>query len=183
MNRTEKAMLAISVAATIVVMCWPLVGVPDMEKMRASYHSPREFVSTESASENSQLIAELQQGADILDKRVNEALERARYRTSTVKFVPVVVTAYNPVTSQTDSTPQITASNKRVKPGIVALSRDIEEEFGFKFGDTVVIEGYGSFAFEDRMNKRWTRRVDILMYSREAAGKFGVQSSHLMVSD
>jgi 3D (Asp-Asp-Asp) domain-containing protein len=94
----------------------------------------------------------------------------------------VVITAYNPVVTQTDSTPTITASNKRVRPGIVALSRDLEEEFGFKFGDTVVIEDHGFFVFEDRMNKRWTRRVDILMISREAARKFGNQRSFLVVN-
>ena len=64
----------------------------------------------------------------------------------------------------------------------MALSRDLEKEFGFKFGDTVVIEDHGSFVFEDRMNKRWTRRVDILMFSWEDARKFGAQRSFLVVS-
>ena len=66
---------------------------------------------------------------------------------------------------------------------MVALSRDLEKEYGFTFGDTVVIEGHGSFVFEDRMDKRWSRRVDILMFSREAAIQFGVQYSFLVVSD
>ena len=183
MNRTRKTMLAIVVAAVISIPGWLLVVVPAIEKIPADYNSGAEAVGTEGVSENSRLIVELQQGVDILDKQVNKALDQAKERMRAVRFVPVVVTAYNPVVAQTDNTPEITASNKRVRPGIVALSRDLEQEFGFRFGDTVVIERIGCFVFEDRMNKRWTRRVDILMHSREAARKFGVQSSHLMVSD
>lgn len=182
MSRMYKAMLAIIAAAVISIPGWLLVVVPAIEKIPADYNSRAEFAGMEGVSENSRLISELMQSVDILDRRVNEALERAKYRIRTQRFVPVVVTAYNPVVAQTDNTPEITASNKRVRPGIVALSRDLEQEFGFRFGDTVVIEGIGCFVFEDRMNKRWTRRVDILMHSREAARKFGVQSSHLMVS-
>ncbi len=183
MNRTRKTMLAIVVAAAISIPCWLLVVVPAMEKMHNENRSQRDFAGTEGVSEDSQIIGELHHSVDILDKRVDEALEQAEYRMKNIRLVPVVVTAYNPVASQTDSTPKITASNKRVRLGIVALSRDLEKEFGFKFGDTVVIEGHGFFVFEDRMNKRWRRRVDILMFSMEAAREFGVQSSHLMVSD
>jgi len=183
MSRIQKALLAISVAAIVAITCWLLVLMPDREKVSIGYHSLPGFVCTESTSENSRIIAELQRGVDILDKQVNKALDQARERMRNVRFVPVVVTAYNPILAQTDSTPQITASNKQVKPGIVALSRDLEKELGFKFGDTVVIEGIGRFVFEDRMNKRWTRRVDILMLSIKAAGEFGVQNSFLVVSD
>jgi len=183
MSRKHKAMLAIAVAGVVSIPCWLPVAMPMKDKMLRDDHIQVQFVGAEQASENSQLIAELHQGVDILDKQVNKALDQAKERMRTVMLVPVVVTAYNPVASQTDSTPQITASNKRVKPGIVALSRDLEKELGFKFGDTVVIQGHGSFVVEDRMNKRWTRRVDILMFSRKAAKDFGVQSSHLMLSD
>ena len=175
-------MLAIVAATAISIPVFLVVAAPAIEKMHNEHRGQTEFLGTEGVSENSQLIDELQQSVDILDKRVNEALTRARYR-RTVRLVPVFVTAYNPIVTETDSTPQITASNKRVTPGIVALSRDLEEEFGFQFGDTVVIEGIGRFVFEDRMNKRWTRRVDILMLSIKAAGKFGVQNSFLVVSD
>jgi len=182
MSRIQKALLAITVAAIVAITCWLLVLMPDREKVSIGYHSLPGFVCTESTSENSRIIAELHKSVDILDKSVAEALQRAEYRVRNIQFVPVVITAYNPVVTQTDSTPTITASNKRVRPGIVALSRDLEEEFCFKFGDTVVIEDHGSFVFEDRMNKRWTRRVDILMISRAAARKFGVQRSFLVVN-
>lgn len=98
-----------------------------------------------------------------------------------IRAVPVKVTAYNPVQSQTDSSPLITASNKRVKAGMVALSRDLEREFGFRFGDTVYLDGLGKFVFEDRMHRKKRRHVDILMFNPIQARRFGVRSSYLFV--
>lgn len=98
-----------------------------------------------------------------------------------IRAIPVKVTAYNPVQSQTDSSPLITASNKRVRAGMVALSRDLEVEFGFRFGDTVYLDGLGKFVFEDRMHRRKRRHVDILMFNPVQARRFGVRSSYLFV--
>ena len=98
-----------------------------------------------------------------------------------IRAIPVKVTAYNPVRSQTDSSPFITASNKRVRSGMVALSRDLEREFGFRFGDTVDLYGIGRFVFEDRMHRRKRRHVDILMLNPGEARKFGIKSSYLFV--
>ena len=98
-----------------------------------------------------------------------------------MRVIPVKVTAYNPVRSQTDSSPLITASNKRVRVGMVALSRDLEREFGFRFGDIVYLYGIGRFVFEDRMHRRNRRHVDILMFNSIEARKFGVKSSYLFV--
>ena len=100
-----------------------------------------------------------------------------------MRAVPVKVTAYNPVRSQTDSSPLITASNKRVRVGMVALSRDLEREFGFTFGDTVYLYGFGRFVFEDRMHRRKRRQVDILMFNPMEARKFGVKSSYLFIME
>jgi 3D (Asp-Asp-Asp) domain-containing protein len=172
MNKTYKTMLAVVVAAAIGLACWSLVAGRDEHKL------PLEAIGV--ASENSRIIAELQRGIELLEKNVDQALEQKYYPGSPVMYIPVVVTAYDPIESQTDSTPHLTASNKLVRPGIVALSRDLEEEFGFTFGDTVVIQGIGFFVFEDRMHKRWARRVDILMPSRKAAKEFGVKHSFLV---
>jgi 3D (Asp-Asp-Asp) domain-containing protein len=98
-----------------------------------------------------------------------------------IRAIPVKVTAYNPLRSQTDNSPLITASNKRVRVGMVALSRDLEGEFDFRFGDTVYLYGLGRFVFEDRMHRRKRRHVDILMLNPVAARKFGVKSSYLFV--
>lgn len=105
----------------------------------------------------------------------------AQEDTVKIRAVPVRVTAYNPVRSQTDSSPLITASNKRVRLGMVALSRDLEREFGFMFGDTIYLDGIGRFVFEDRMHRRKRRHVDILMFNPIEARKFGVKSSYLFI--
>jgi 3D (Asp-Asp-Asp) domain-containing protein len=99
------------------------------------------------------------------------------------RAIPVKVTAYNPVPSQTDSSPFITASNKRVSGGMIALSRDLEREFGFRFGDTVYLYGLGRFVFEDRMHRRKRRHVDILIFNPVEARRFGVKSSYLFVQE
>ena len=90
---------------------------------------------------------------------------------------PVTVTAYSSTRDQTDSTPFVTASNTRVRPGIVALSRDLLREFTpgapFSYGDRVEIEGVGTFLVEDTMHKRYEKRVDIWFASRAAARRWG----------
>jgi len=189
MNRINNVLLILVGAVVTAMVCWCLTG------SRGSTTAPS--ASLHEARENRRMIAQLHQAADLLETRVDRLIydvlqssakqaisakpNQTYYPVSTVRYIPVVVTAYNPIESQTDTTPYLTASNKLVRPGIVALSRDLEKDFGFTFGDMVVLEGIGSFIFEDRMNKRWKRRVDILMSSREDAKKFGRKKSYLVV--
>ena len=83
------------------------------------------------------------------------------------------ITAYPPLAEHTDDSPLITASNTRVRHGIVALSRDIERKYNLKFGDKIHIEGIGSFYFYDRMNKRIKNGVDIFMWDKQDCLEFG----------
>lgn len=93
----------------------------------------------------------------------------------------VVATVYNAVPSQTDSTPLITASNKRIdanNPGKhrwIAVSRDLEK-YGFTFGVEVCIENAGDmngiWTVEDRMNKRFTNKIDFLVDNEIMLGKW-----------
>lgn len=85
----------------------------------------------------------------------------------------VEITSYNADPVQTDSTPTITASGQDVREGICALSRDIEKEFGLKFGDIIHIPEFGVFEFQDRMNKRIKRGVDIFKWDRQEALEIG----------
>ena len=96
-------------------------------------------------------------------------------------FVPVTVTAYTACERECDSTPSITASNKQIYLGVIALSRDIEKDFNIVFGDVVHLQGLGHFVFEDRMNKRWKNRVDIYFEDRKEAQAFGVQKSKMLI--
>lgn len=88
------------------------------------------------------------------------------------KIISVEVTAYPPLEEHTDSSPHTTASNNRVKSGIVALSPDLEKEYGYKFGDTITL--CLDFIFDDRMNQQIEgHAVDVFMWSLQDAKYFG----------
>ena len=96
--------------------------------------------------------------------------------------IPVTITAYSPHENQTDSTPFLTASQRHVREGYIALSRDLESEFGLKFGDSVHVNGV-EYEFQDRMHKRWTKRVDIFMWTKKEALEFGKQQGFMEVKN
>ena len=83
----------------------------------------------------------------------------------------VTVTTYSPTVEQTDSTPLITASGFEINPTnpkkqrIIAVSRDLKKKY--KFCKKVRITGIGklsgTYTIRDVMNKRYKKRVDILI--------------------
>jgi len=92
-------------------------------------------------------------------------------------LLTVSVTGYSSTPDQTDDTPFLTASNTRVRAGIVALSRDLLREYTpgarFGFGDLIEIAGAGIFHVEDTMNGRFHHRVDIWFPTRGEASRWG----------
>ena len=87
------------------------------------------------------------------------------------KLMKIVVTAYNSLEDQTDSTPFITAFGTRTRDGIVAtnfLSRNTRVRFPEIYGDK-------TFIVEDRMHERYYYHLDIWMEKRDDALKFGSQ--------
>ncbi|MFA6548929.1 MAG: 3D domain-containing protein [Candidatus Margulisiibacteriota bacterium] len=82
----------------------------------------------------------------------------------------VMATAYNSLPSQTDSTPWITAAGTRCREGVIASNF-------LPLGTKVKIEGYGNrvFTVEDRMNKRYAKRIDIWFRHYNDAKQFGVR--------
>jgi 3D (Asp-Asp-Asp) domain-containing protein len=84
----------------------------------------------------------------------------------------VTVTAYNNDAAQTDSDPDIAASMRRVKPGTIAVSRDLFDR-GWVFGRKVRLEGMGIYEINDLMATRHNRAVDIFLYSNSQALAFG----------
>ena len=78
------------------------------------------------------------------------------------------ITGYSSEESQTDSTPFLTASQTKVRDGVIACPRDLE------FGVKVIIDGK-EFICEDRMNIRHTNRFDIWFESTQKALKWGNQ--------
>ena len=98
---------------------------------------------------------------------------------------PLVFTAYNAMVSQTDDTPNITASNKEIFPGVLALSRELITRYGhggdIQYGDKVwmVIP----MQVEDTMNKRWRGRGDVYMLDYDEARQFGRREGILYTGD
>jgi len=96
-------------------------------------------------------------------------------------LLTVTATIYHATPSQTDSTPDRTATNFKINmdnPGshrIIAVSRDLEA-LGFTMNKTVVVSNAGDmdglWVIRDRMNKRWTKRIDFLVDTSLKGGKW-----------
>jgi 3D (Asp-Asp-Asp) domain-containing protein len=81
------------------------------------------------------------------------------------RMLEVTATAYTSSVGETDSTPTISAWGDRLKPGmrVIAVSRDLLT-MGLTHGTLVQVEGFNKdFIVLDKMNKRWTKKVDIYM--------------------
>jgi len=104
-------------------------------------------------------------------------LEFATAEGDSLIFQSVVATGYTSSPRETDSTPFVTASMTRVRPGCLALSRDLLRTFTpgapYDFGDWVVLPGVGIFVVEDTMNARWRNRADIWFANRREAVHWG----------
>ncbi len=89
----------------------------------------------------------------------------------------VTLTTYKAVESETDSTPLITASGFKItnpkKHKIIAVSRDLRRKWGW--GTKVRIVGAGkydgTYRVHDLMNKRYRKRIDILIGTKDKQTK------------
>lgn len=89
----------------------------------------------------------------------------------------VKATAYSSDVAQTDSTPLTTASGTTCRHGVVAanfLPIGTKIKIPKYYGDQV-------FVVEDRMNARFSSRVDIWMGSYKEAKQFGVRNLEIEV--
>jgi 3D (Asp-Asp-Asp) domain-containing protein len=102
--------------------------------------------------------------------RVNKMIE-------TITPEIVTLTTYKASESETDSTPNITASGFKItnpkKHKIIAVSRDLKKKY--KFGQKIRITGAGkyngTYRVHDVMNKRYRNRIDILIGHNEKQTK------------
>jgi 3D (Asp-Asp-Asp) domain-containing protein len=97
----------------------------------------------------------------------------------------VTATAYNSVESQTKKgNPAIAAWGDTLKPGMnaIAVSRDLIDS-GLVYNSEIMIEGMDStFFVKDKMNKRWTNKIDIYMgLDIEAARNWGKQEIEIYI--
>jgi 3D (Asp-Asp-Asp) domain-containing protein len=115
----------------------------------------------------------------ISDQNNNQPEEEIKYRV--IKTSEHIITAYNSEAAQTDSSPCITAN------GFNVCEHGIEDTIGanfLKLGTKVRIpELFGDqvFVVRDRMNKRFSNRVDVWMVEKKDALKFGVKTAKIEV--
>lgn len=89
-----------------------------------------------------------------------------------VRTIKVPVSAYNSEPGQTDSSPFTTADGSQVRDGIVAanfLPHGTRFRIPDYFGDKV-------FEVHDRMNARYTYKIDLWMLNKSDARKWGVRT-------
>ncbi len=111
----------------------------------------------------------------------------------TPRFV-VRATGYNSLASQTDSTPEITATGTRTRFGIVAVSRDLLSD-ALPYGSLVrltdlgnfyngrgagsyqsLLDSQGYFIVEDTMHRRKRQQIDVWFGDYASAVNWGVRS-------
>ena len=94
------------------------------------------------------------------------------------------ITVYNPVKSQCDSEPLITASQdtinmKNFPDNFIAISRDLIDSGEFKYGDSILVFLKDSlpkvFVLKDTKNKRYQNHGDILHRNRQCGMWFNVR--------
>lgn len=119
-------------------------------------------------------------GAWMSDLSSNESDYTEQMKSDENPVIPVTVTAYSPTEEECDSDPYITAFQKPVREGTIAISRDLEREFGWQLGDKVHITGLGEFEVWDRMHPRWKKRVDIFFHDTEKAISFGKKQARVI---
>lgn len=118
---------------------------------------------------------------ETISEKQNITQQPVAARYTRARSIIARATAYNSLASQTDSTPHITATGTRTRPGVIALSRDLLKVF--PYGSRVRIQDLtGKYNFrnrifivEDTMNKRKRNSVDIWMYRYRDAIQFGAR--------
>ena len=88
----------------------------------------------------------------------------------------VTITYYQPVKSQCNSEPLVTADGSKInlrhlKQGRIkwcAISRDLLWMFPKGKPKRIYIEGFGTYYVKDVMNRRFTHRVDILIHPKDS---------------
>jgi 3D (Asp-Asp-Asp) domain-containing protein len=109
----------------------------------------------------------------------NEENRVDEYISSVAPSEVVTITTYTPSVEETDSTPLITASGFKInernprRHRIVAVSRDLKRKY--KFGTKLRIKGAGkydgTYTVRDVMNKRFRKRIDILVGKKDKQTK------------
>lgn len=143
---------------------------------KAPVAAPSVFASTETENINQpEAVSDTQEfGTPVLIDGIQFPKAADRKITRTMR---VTATAYSSTRDQTDASPFISASGVHVFDGMVAANF-------LRFGTKIRIPDYygdKQFVVLDRMNARFSNRVDVWMDSRGKAIQFGVRHVRIEV--
>lgn len=151
---------------------------PVIQRAAAPAARPQPTAQAQAAQARAAAVAQAQRPQAQPAPAAPVAALTARGRSAIVR-----ATAYNSLAGQTDSTPFITATGTRTRPGVVALSRDMLRLF--PYGTRITIEDLSgrynnllrgrTFIVEDTMAARKTGSLDIWMSTRSQAINFGAR--------
>jgi len=109
---------------------------------------------------------------------INDSYAKSKVSKTYKRAIRVKATAYTPSRKECGRNHRKTATMKRPIPGHhVAVSRDLR----WMLGKRVRIKGVGVRQVEDLMNKKYRRRIDIMMSSVRNAKEFGVQDVRMVI--
>jgi len=96
--------------------------------------------------------------------------------------IQATITAYtdSPRENLGAGKPSGTAIGTRVRPGIVAVSRDLLRS-GWQFGKKVYIEDLGVFIIEDTMAPRFSKRIDVAVSDMHHARRIGKRTGKRVI--
>ena len=124
----------------------------------------------------------------VIPVKLNYEIKGGGFTVTTLENVHV--TAYNNHKDQTNDSPNIGASNRKVYEGSIALSRDLLKVYNISYGDVAcIIENSSCYFIEDTMNKRYDstkvkgsgNRADIFMYEKKEAMRTNFYSDILVL--
>jgi len=141
------------------------------EKKKKAIKKKKALAKKKKKPKQSELARKLEKKYRYLNKRTRQNIIN-EYETKLFKTLKgkrklrVQATAYTSHRGQTDKTPFLAAWNNRLRPGmkVIAVSRDLIRKYGLGNGKKVRIQGLpGYYTVRDKMNKRYTKRIDIYM--------------------
>lgn len=162
------------------IMCWIIFFIPNLLNTVAEIQNPDYRVQIKPLVEYHNFVSfgqNIPQGG-LEHKLLHNSSLSMFYKgiPSVEEKIPrriywVEVTAYSSTTDQCDDSPFITASNKRVYDGLIAVNF-------LPFGTKVKLPDCFAdkeFTVDDRMHPRFSNRVDVWMRTRQQAKEFGVR--------
>lgn len=178
-NKILSHTLIISSLLAVIIISMPPVyygAEADTETVKDKNLEDRfSYFHKNTINPHSALKVEINVNTNIVEDKPKEEPITLNYEV--LETINTTITGYSSTVDQTNSEPFITASGAWVRDGIVAANF---LPFGTKiripeyFGDKV-------FIVKDRMNRRYTNRVDVWFYTRQEAINFGLKNTYIEI--